>query len=223
MSSGSGCFRYRNARYGWEKLLQIVKERYPSLFRVILSGDCNARSVMSSVGIAHQRLNKPVNMEELIKTLELSQSFTTHSDPGLQNLISEFEDLPIPRESYFKVNAMMNRADVELEALAQEIRKDVMISTHILRLVTPAYIGRGGRVDNIQEAVMTLGFNNLRSLMLMVGLMVERSDSGDAVLNIDAFARHALMVATESRQIAKKLGLTGKPRKPVLPQGYSTI
>lgn len=189
-------------------LLQTVREKHPNLLRFILSGQSSKNNILSSVGVAHQFLNKPIQMNELVEALELSRSlYRRIQDPGLQKMISTVGTFPTPREVYFKITNMLNDSEVELSDISEVVSEDVAISAKILQLVNSAFFGRGSRVDSINEAVSVLGIQNIRSLILVVGFAAEQDAELNTMISIDAYAQHALEVGQLSRWIAKRSGL----------------
>jgi YesN/AraC family two-component response regulator len=55
------------------QLLEAVKEKYPEVVRMVLSGQANRETVLRSLGPAHQYVSKPCDPQEL-KT-RLAQAF----------------------------------------------------------------------------------------------------------------------------------------------------
>lgn len=188
-------------------LLQTVKNRYPNLLRFILSGESSPESILSSVGIAHQFFQKPIEINEMVEALELSRSlYRRIQDPGLQNLISTVTNLPTPKEVYFKISSMLNDSMVDLMDVANVISKDVSISAKILQLVNSAFFGHGSKLDNIQDAVSTLGIQNIQSLILMIGLESGQTNKANTIISIGSYAHHSLEVAQLCRWLAKRSG-----------------
>lgn len=51
------------------ELLRLIRERFPSIIRMVLSGQCDREAVLKTVGPAHQFLTKPCNSEMLKESL----------------------------------------------------------------------------------------------------------------------------------------------------------
>lgn len=187
-------------------LLQTVKNRYPNLLRFILSGESSPKSILNSVGIAHQFFQKPIEINEIVEALELSRSlYKRIQDPDLQNLISTVTNLPTPKEVYFKISKMLNEPMVDLMDVANVISEDVSISAKILQMVNSAFFGNGSKLDNIQDAVSTLGIQNIQSLILMIGLESGQNKT-NSIISIESYAHHSLEVAQLCRWLAKRSG-----------------
>ncbi|MCG8525031.1 MAG: response regulator [Opitutales bacterium] len=201
-------------------LLQNVKQKHPSLIRFILSGQPGQGEILKSVGVAHQFLNKPVKMEELFHALELSRSlYRRVQDPKLQEMISNVGTLPTPRDVYFKISKMLEDPELELGDIAQVISEDASISAKILQLVNSAYFGFSSRMDSIADAVGTLGIENIRSLILIIGVSCTKNEEIEPFFDVGAFGRHSLEVGKLCRTIGKMKGLKGREIESVFTAG----
>src|SRR5687768_2712818 len=60
----------RMPRMDGAQLLTEIKNKYPNIIRIILSGYSEKEMVMKSVGAAHQYLSKPCDAEILKSTIE---------------------------------------------------------------------------------------------------------------------------------------------------------
>src|SRR5438105_11023321 len=54
------------------RLLERVRDRYPSVIRIILSGHFEVEAGMRAVPVAHQFLTKPCDAEKLLAAIERS-------------------------------------------------------------------------------------------------------------------------------------------------------
>ncbi|MBI3140506.1 MAG: HDOD domain-containing protein [Rhodocyclales bacterium] len=59
---------------------------------------------------------------------------------------------------------------INTTALAKKIGHDPMLSARVLKVVNSPFYGVAGRVSSLPEAVMVLGFSNIRSLALAASL-----------------------------------------------------
>jgi putative nucleotidyltransferase with HDIG domain len=114
---------------------------------------------------------------------------------------------PIPQIA-LKMVRMINEGDYDMNALAEEIRQDQIISAKIIRLCNSSFIGLKRRIDSIDRALVVLGEKKLLPLLLTACLELFLADSGQGYsLCKGGLFKHALGTAIISEELAK---LTGK-------------
>ena len=109
---------------------------------------------------------------------------------------------------YLKIDSKLKDPYVELSEIATLISEDAAISAKILQMVNSAFFGRSQRIDSIHEAVIALGIQNIRSIILVVGITGDFAEELNSVISMDAYANHSIQVAQLCRWLAKKSGLS---------------
>lgn len=95
----------------------------------------------------------------------------------------------------------------EIEGL---IKSDQAISSRLLRIVNSAYFGLGSKVASVSQAVVILGFQQVRSLVLSTSLMAS-FDGGESAKDSQAkLWQHAFATATAAQIIGRKLRIGAK-------------
>ncbi len=151
------------------KLLTQVRDLYPQVVRIVLSGHTELATALQVVPIAHQFLAKPCDAG----TLRVAVERACHlkgllNDDSIRRTVGALRDLPsLPRTYYALTDALANK-DVSLQKLAKIIEQDVGISAKILQLVNSAFFGLAHSIVNIEHAVTYLGINTLTSLVLSI-------------------------------------------------------
>lgn len=74
------------------------------------------------------------------------------------------------RKSIFDLLAELYHADVDIDKLTDVVKRDVVLSYKLLKLVNSSFYRRAQQVDSIQHAVMMLGINRIRSWATLVSL-----------------------------------------------------
>ena len=84
------------------ELLTIVKKKYPSTIRIILSGQSNEKLALEAIKTAHQFIAKPIEPEILKQTIQ--ESFNLHlflDNENLRKVINGINRLPsLPKTSF---------------------------------------------------------------------------------------------------------------------------
>lgn len=91
--------------------------------------------------------------------------------------------------------------------LARVISSDQALASRILRLANSAFYGFRREIVSINHAVVLLGFDTVKSIVL-AATVVEALGDGDVVSSFDraAFWLHVLSTAAAARRVARALG-----------------
>ncbi len=114
-------------------------------------------------------------------------------------------DLPPLPAVVIKIMQTINSPNTSAEDLNSLIRMDQGIASKVLRIVNSAYYGLPKKVSTITQAVMILGFNTVRNLVMGVGAMNSFSKKSIPYgLNREKFWEHSVAVAVTAQALAKK-------------------
>jgi HD-like signal output (HDOD) protein len=149
------------------KLLGQVRERYPHVVRIVLSGHTELATALRAVPVAHQFLSKPCDAGTLRVAVERACHLKALlNDEAIRRQVGALRDLPSLPRVYDALTQALSDSDPSLQKLARIVEQDVGISAKILQLVNSAFFGIAHSVTNIEHAVIYLGINTLRSLVL---------------------------------------------------------
>jgi len=101
--------------------------------------------------------------------------------------------------------ASFEKADVNVDDIVEKVSHDQVLTAKALRLANSSRMSAGKKVNSIEDAVLRLGFDNLRMLVVasgMAGMQVE-SDKFDR----KAFWLKSFCVANTCRWLAKQAKL----------------
>ena len=193
------------------ELLREIKHQYPNTIRFILSGYSDKQMILDSVGLTHQFFAKPCDPDLLIKAVTYSNSLYRHLNGAeIQKVVCSIKNLPTPPLTYHKMSEELNKTEPSIEILSDIVRTDSAISAKILQLVNSAFFGIGQPIDDIQQATVFLGIENLKSLVLIVGVSEESFGSIVHEFDMDLYSRHSIRVGSISQELTKALGWAGK-------------
>lgn len=89
--------------------------------------------------------------------------------------------------------------------LANFIANDQAISARVLRIANSAYYGMSKKIDSISRAIVVIGFKEIISLALGMGIFSALSKrGGDAPIDITELWKHSIGVGFAARKIAKR-------------------
>lgn len=184
-------------------LLDKVKQRYPDMVRMILSGQSSREAVYRSISPAHQFLSKPCDPEEL--SSRLSQAFAMRdllANQALQAVISRLRSIPSLPTLYGELTAALQSDDFTLSGIARIISKDVGMAAKILQLANSAFVGSSGRVSSLSQALTLIGTETVRTLVLSVHVFSQFHGNAKVGASLPALWDHSIAVSTLAHQIA---------------------
>lgn len=116
------------------------------------------------------------------------------------------KDLPTLPIITIEINRMLANDRTTVELLSKTIEKDQSIVSKLLKLVNSAFFGVRSKVTSVPEAVVRLGFNSVRNVVVSVSvfetLVLEDGENMD--FNIEDFWIHSVAVAMTSRYISEE-------------------
>jgi putative nucleotidyltransferase with HDIG domain len=186
------------------QLLAEVRKRHPHIVRLILSGHVEQETTIQSVQFAHQCLSKPCDVEVLKQTLaKLFALRDILSDESIKKIVSQIESLPSLPSIYTEIMAEMQSDDPSIKNVGTIIGRDVSMTAKILQVVNSVFFGLPQKISNPQQAVMLLGLETIKSLVLSVKIFSEFSQKKYAWFDIDAIFNHSITVSTHAKAIVK--------------------
>jgi len=112
------------------------------------------------------------------------------------------EGLPTLPAYVFELNSLLAAAPVNLKRVGEIIRTDPSLTAQLIRLCNSAFMGFRERVTRIEHAVMLVGTERLRTMVLTCSL-VEYVGHRMASENMQAFWQHCFLTAALSERLAR--------------------
>ena len=182
-------------------LLCRVREVYPHMVRIVLSGHQEFSTALRVVTVAHQFLDKPCDAGTLRVAIERACHLKAlHSDESIRRIVTSLGGLPSVPRTYEALTRELADPDGSIQKVAKIIEEDVGVSAKVLQLVNSAFFGSAYSVTNIQSAVSYLGINTLKNLVLSVEIFrafkPERALPGFSVEQLQHHAQLTAHIAT---------------------------
>lgn len=118
---------------------------------------------------------------------------------------TQMPTLPIIVE---KILSIAREENTSAKDLAEFVSKDQAAANKILRLANSAYYGRMKEIDTIPRAITIIGFNEVISLTIGMGVISTFRQKGlNEILDMQDLWLHSIACAFTSKKIAKKMGL----------------
>lgn len=149
------------------ELLAAIRKRHPEVVRLLMLDDSQQDAAMAVMESAHRFLNKPLRADELIEAVESVGELREILDsPQLKALIGGIGELPPAPNLYLKLTQTLSDPNATASAAAMLVAQDPVMASKVLRLCNSAFFSGGRPVSDIRSAVVRLGQENLRRLVL---------------------------------------------------------
>lgn len=191
-------------------LLAEVMHRWPSVVRVVLSGQADERAVLATVTSSHMFLQKPCDSPTLESAIR--KALTTRrllQRPELAALVTQLGALPSPPGIYVELLKELRREEPSLTRAGEIVARDPALSAKVLQLVNSAYFGLFGKVTSLDRAIALLGFNTLKAVVLSVQAFAMADGVSLSCLDVSSLFDHSFAVARNAQQISLAIGFHG--------------
>jgi len=196
------------------ELLEKVRDRYPATVRIALSGQADKDSMFKSVGPIHQYLSKPCEAETLrstvIRVLALRGMLANEK---LERAISGMESLPSLPENYNQLLRELESPNASIKSVERIISRDMGMSAKLLQLVNSAFFGVGRRVSNPAQAVVLLGLDTVKNLVLTTHVFSQFKGINVPGFSLQALWNHSVASAGLAKRIAVAEGAVERTRE----------
>lgn len=185
------------------QLLGLVRDRYPGMIRIVLSGQFETEAAMRAVPVAHQFLTKPCDPGKLRAVIEsFCEADSMLGDGPTRRVIAAIGELPALPRTYAALVAALNAPETSLDHVAAIVESDLAVAAKVLQLVNSAFFGLAHEVATVSTAVGYLGFDVLKQLVLTVELFRTFSCDGRvAGFSAEEVQRHSRRVASIAAQL----------------------
>ena len=120
---------------------------------------------------------------------------------SMDHLFDKIKQLPTIPQLLHELMQSFGDENAQIDKIAARIAMDQVISAKVLRLANSAALRRGHDITSIEQAVIRLGFNRLRSLVVASGII--GSFKAPPSFDKHAFWTETFRVATIARLLAQ--------------------
>ncbi|MDD3174307.1 MAG: HDOD domain-containing protein [Herbinix sp.] len=146
------------------KLLSIIKEKYPKIIRIILSGYSDEKPMFRALlhNIAKLYVFKPWNNNDFLKNV--NKLFADDNEIKSQEFISKFEGMCHTSYAPKNCEKMITLIEEEnIDSLIAEIEQDPDISNLLMQVAKSAVYGV--MPSTVKQAAIYIGLHNLKCFM----------------------------------------------------------
>ncbi len=190
------------------QLLTQTRQQYPTVFRVLLSGQADELLSMQATGVAHQFLAKPCGSDELIATLtRLGNLNDLLMNPQLKQVAGSMQAVPSMPALYAELCRVLESPESSIEDISKIISKDMGMTAQILHLVNSAFFGLSRTISDPSQAVAYLGLATVKSVVLSIEIFQQFRPPEGLGFSFDRLWEHCFSTGAQAQSIAQAEGL----------------
>ncbi|MBI5740756.1 MAG: HDOD domain-containing protein [Nitrospirae bacterium] len=126
----------------------------------------------------------------------------------LRSFVKNIKSLPTIPAIAQKILGLLNDNQLSVDKIEEIIEKDPAISAKILSVANSAFFGFQVSSDFLRNAIMRIGFNNVKNIALSISLMTVLDDGKrGTAFDYRRIFNHSIAVGFTARLISKKLRL----------------
>lgn len=153
------------------ELLERVIEQEPEIIRVLLTGNVTRETAVAAARTAHFLLRKPFEIEQIRDVLVRARVLRQlPMSDQLRRELGAMRALPVLPEVFHRISAELNSEEPDIDHVAALISQDQGLLSKVLQVVNAPFFGFQSPTTSAQVAVMRLGLETIRSLVLLVEL-----------------------------------------------------
>lgn len=191
------------------ELLTRVRQQFPEMIRLILSGQSPNESKFRALGPAHQFLSKPCQPDSLVEVLTRAIRVRDRiADPDLRALVGQVRSLPSIPSVYAELVEELHSHSGSVNRVGEIVARDVAMTTKILHLINSSFFGLRQHIGTPSQAVCLLGIELVKSLVLTVAVFSQFRRQLSDVLWLEQLTQHSISTGKLSQKIARQLGAT---------------
>lgn len=186
------------------QLLNEIMQLYPKTVRLILSGFADMEMIMQCVNGTHQFLSKPCAGETLRNVIRRSLELDGWlNNSELKSLVSRLGTLPSVPALYFQILNELGSPHATLDKVGETIAQDPGMTAKMLQMVNSAFFGLRQQLTDPTEAVLQLGLETIKSLVLGLNVFSQLETATSADFSAEKLWQHSLATAITARRIAQ--------------------
>lgn len=184
-------------------ILKMLKEDYPHLVRILIAEEWSKELVVMTNDLVHLIIEKKYLSEMLVNTIiRAEQMRELLKNDKLTQLINSFDELPIMQNVYIELLHMLQTPDVPLKKIGDLISKEYSLTAKILQVANMSIFTHLGRINNPQQAVVFLGTNVIRAVILYLQVFSFDTKNPKQFKFINQLESHCLHVSELARKIS---------------------
>lgn len=151
-------------------VVEFGRDRYPTMMRVMLSGQVDEASAQQAIPSLHEFIAKPCDPDTLLRTIADLHAAAEQLEPSrARDVLTSLDSLPPLSRTYTEIRRIIE-ADGGVSDVATVIESDVAVAAFILKVANSAFYGFSSPAKDLKTSVMRLGMDTVQGLVLQNGV-----------------------------------------------------
>jgi HD-like signal output (HDOD) protein/CheY-like chemotaxis protein len=189
-------------------LLAWIRDRYPQMIRIVLSGYADTEQCQRTLNVAHQFLVKPCSAETLIATLDgAAARIESICQEHLLRVAGRLSNLPAAPVVYSELASAFEDPRVTRKRIGQIVSADAAITVRLIQIVNSSFFRLAREVTRIDEAIGYLGQQHVQSVVLAIEVFGNNGARRNGTYDSDYLQHLALISGSLARELARRWSL----------------
>ena len=186
------------------QLLSVVKQRWPTTVRIIVSGYSDPVQAVRLTSLAHQYVAKPCDGQQLENIIERCFNLQDLlSQEPLRRVVGRIGKLPAMPKTYGRLQAALAQPSVTAGEVGNIVNADAAIASKVLQITNSAFFRLRKPMVRIKDAVTYLGFATIRNLVLSAEIFSQwKSPQNLLGMDPERLQNHAQLAAAACKSLA---------------------
>lgn len=124
----------------------------------------------------------------------------------IEQIVKTVRQVPSPSTVVIEILASFEKENLDTASLVKKIGQDQGLTARVLRVANSPFYGMSSKVGSVGEAMVVLGFHNVRSLVAAAGIINQFPVTEGNSLDRLAFWQHSIGSAVCAQGLAKTTG-----------------
>jgi HD-like signal output (HDOD) protein/CheY-like chemotaxis protein len=184
-------------------LLNGFMRSAPATNRIAITDERGALYIKNTLDLVHHCiLIKDIDIKLLPAVKQAFKLSDICDSEEIREVVDSIEVIPSLPTLYNEMLSMMNDEESSINDMGQLISRDIAMTAKVLQLVNSAFFGLCRHIKSAEEAVVFIGIDTLKSLVLSLQAFSALSVDGIPQQYIDELWRHSITTASFARSIA---------------------
>jgi len=184
-------------------LLERLVQRCPETVRLLVANETNDTSLQRALRVAHQVVRRdvePTVLEGLL--LQTATTLDWVNVSTMRRALGGLNQLPPQPRLYRELTLLLQRPNCSIDDVVALLSQDSAMAAKLLQLANSAFFLRRARTVELRSAVVRLGVNTIRNLLLSLELY----EPGSPVARVlGRELEHAQQASLRLAQMTEKL------------------
>jgi HD-like signal output (HDOD) protein/CheY-like chemotaxis protein len=202
------CRMHLSDMLGTELLKRINSQHSDTLRFMMVDKEVDRHTLHDSWSVVHQFISSPCKPESIVSII--GDSMKLHnllSNKELCAKIAAVGTLPSLPEIHNKLVDELKNENTSIQKIASLVGQDVGITAKVLATANSAFFGLRNRVENITQAINTLGIDTVEGIVFAAGVFGQFSNPNLPGFSLETIQHRGIAVGTKARMIAHAFGL----------------